>query len=904
MLEQDQISIFFDDICIPANSQEEICEKFTRFLQVARESRLKFDAPKTKICFERINYLGFEISESGVRPQKEKVAKLQNMPRPAGIREVRRYLGFVNYYGHMIPNLAHHAAPLFNLLRKENKTFIWTQECQDSFDYLKRCLCEYPVLCYADPLMEKHIFVDASTTNIGGIICQKYGETFRPISYASKRLNLSLKRQTIFSLEAFAVYYCLKTFAKYLVDRKAMIYTDCMAVSYLMRQQKLQPHLARYILYISTFNITLKHIPGKENPSDFLSRIICSLAEEQPWDKNQITPFFSYEILRKFQTKDQSVILIKEKLQEYPELSTRYFVEDGLLYRRKKDFPGSVDTIFAPLVLQNELVRAYHESLITGHQGIERTKQIIAQNFYWPGMHKTCENFVRACRLCNYRKRGAHKKLYSIEGIERCSGPGHTLSADVCGPLACTEKGNIYSFNMVDMFSKSIYTYPIPDQKADTLAHVIFTHICNHGSFQRLILDNFKSHKSAIFQGLCKLMNVQYIYTTFYSKKGTGNIERANRKIWDILAILQKSLPMTDWDNLTPLITASLNAMPCASVGYPPYFLERGRLFRLPWVPILTQGRLFYNEDDYVQKQKNYMKKVFEAAAEVNKRETERFVTARNKKASDEKFHVHQLIYIYFPQLVKYSGLKDSLPYCGPYMIICIKRDKTVYARSLMTNNVVKCHIERCKKYYGNQIFERKPDEFFHSGAEKVINHETQESGVSSDLPTLKSIKSTLNSTREQNVQGSSSDSEESLCDVPVRIDEISHAGTKIQRAIESDNESTNEEEGLEENEINLPTEQQNAPPIIQNQAQRDKLRLEGNDTNDGSLANNNVSNAESEFMGDAERDTIYESANSEVCDDEEELTMLDLIQPNQAETGGRALRDRNKLKQPDRYTP
>jgi len=735
------LSIFFDDLCLGSQNADEAFTNLNKIFALARSIRLKFSPSKTTLLAERVTYLGFELSKHGIQPERKKVANLLNMKKPTNQKDTRKLLGFLAYYNQLIDRFAYHAEPLNKLLRKENKNFIWSQDCEDAFNYLRSCLCNYPVLAFPDPTAQYYLFSDCSLKHCGGILCQKYDNIFRPVAFTSKKLNLSLKRQTIYTLETFAIYFCLRQFAKYLCNKTITVYTDCKAVSHILSQKQLPSHIARYVLYISTFNLTISHIPGETNPSDFLSRIVCNLNLEQPLNReNSLTPFFSYEIIRKFQEKDDTIILIKQKLSEIPELNLKYFVHNNLLYKRRSSKPGSTDVIFAPQHLQNEIVRAHHDSPFCSHEGAERTRLAISQTFYWKNMRKTCTQYVRACNLCNYRRRGAHNKNYSITAMPRPQGPGQVCELDVAGPLFLTDKNHRYFLNIIDIHTKHVSIYPLQDQSAVSIAHALFLYICQNGCMKQLILDNYSSHKSEIFKELCRLLRVEYIYTTFYSKKSTAAVERSIRRVWDVLSVLQKSHNTDQWDELIPLIGATINSLPCLSTGYPPFTLDRGRIFRLPWLPILNNSRLYYNTEHYVQKLGNNMKLIFDTASAINKKECEKFTRAHNKKASYQKFNVHQLIYIYFPQLLKRAGYKDSLPWAGPYSITTIKRDKTIYATSLATNNTVKVHIERCKPYYGNQIFELKGEDYFKT--DKIINKEKTTDESTHEQCSLKSIAS------------------------------------------------------------------------------------------------------------------------------------------------------------------
>ena len=68
---------------------------------------------------DKINYLGFEISNDGHRPPETCLPKIENTLTPANSKDIHKFLGLINYYRAHIPKLAEIAAPLYNLLNKK-----------------------------------------------------------------------------------------------------------------------------------------------------------------------------------------------------------------------------------------------------------------------------------------------------------------------------------------------------------------------------------------------------------------------------------------------------------------------------------------------------------------------------------------------------------------------------------------------------------------------------------------------------------------------------------------------------------------------------------------------------------------------------------------------------------------
>jgi hypothetical protein len=72
------------------------------------------------------------VSAKGIRPNKEKVAAIQSISIPTNQKEVRSFLGVVNYYRRFLGNMAGHIEPLNKLLRKNAKLEI-SPEVEESF---------------------------------------------------------------------------------------------------------------------------------------------------------------------------------------------------------------------------------------------------------------------------------------------------------------------------------------------------------------------------------------------------------------------------------------------------------------------------------------------------------------------------------------------------------------------------------------------------------------------------------------------------------------------------------------------------------------------------------------------------------------------------------------------------
>ena len=85
-----------------------------------------------------IDYLGYTLSDLGVRPNNKKVQAIQEFPRPTSAKAVKNFLGIVNFHRRYVKNMAAIARPLTALTRKDKTTgitvvFEWSAKYKEAF---------------------------------------------------------------------------------------------------------------------------------------------------------------------------------------------------------------------------------------------------------------------------------------------------------------------------------------------------------------------------------------------------------------------------------------------------------------------------------------------------------------------------------------------------------------------------------------------------------------------------------------------------------------------------------------------------------------------------------------------------------------------------------------------------
>ena len=138
---------YLDDTIIFSETAEQHLKHMQIVLAKLREANLKLKKSKCSFFNKEIHYLGHLLTTDGFKPQADKVKAIHGMKPPRNHKEVREFLGMVGYYRSFISRFADPARPMTKLIRKGIQ-FIWTDECQVGFEYLRTCLARDPILKY------------------------------------------------------------------------------------------------------------------------------------------------------------------------------------------------------------------------------------------------------------------------------------------------------------------------------------------------------------------------------------------------------------------------------------------------------------------------------------------------------------------------------------------------------------------------------------------------------------------------------------------------------------------------------------------------------------------------------------------------------------------------------------
>ncbi len=181
----DTVRVYIDDILhVTKGTWTEHLEVLDEVFNRLRKAGLKVNAKKSSFGAHELEYLGYNITRTGITPIAKKVKAIQAIKAPTTRKQLRGFIGMINFYRDMWKQRATLLAPLTALTSKD-VPFKWTDEHQLNFDTIKRVIGREVLLAYPDFNAPFQIHTDASKSQIGAVISQNG----KPIAFYLRKMN-------------------------------------------------------------------------------------------------------------------------------------------------------------------------------------------------------------------------------------------------------------------------------------------------------------------------------------------------------------------------------------------------------------------------------------------------------------------------------------------------------------------------------------------------------------------------------------------------------------------------------------------------------------------------------------------------------------------------------------------
>ena len=598
---------YLDDVIIASKTVHEHLDTLSEVLSRFAKAGLKLKLSKCSFLKRQISFLGHRVDREGIHALDDKIRAVCQFPTPTHVDQIRSFLGLAGFYRQFIKGFSQIAQPLTALLKK-NVPFSWSKDQETAFLSLKNALCHAPVLAFPDFERDFTLCTDASAIGLGAVLMQpdQLGK-MRAIAYASRLLNKAECNYSVTHREALAVVWALRHFRDLILGYQIHVRTDHYAVTELFKGNSLTGKFARWQLTVQEFNPSFSYIPGKSNTvADALSRNVAPISLitenhslptlEEIKALQRADPFCS-KLIYFLESGDASNL---PKMHMSP---LAFTLTDDVLYK-SANVPSHDQSLHnvSQLVIPNSLIEVIlyhvHDSPLAGHPGKDRCFRQAQRAYFWPTMRKDITRHCLLCQSCAQHRPSIHFEAKNL-AYPIPHAPWDSISVDIL-KLPLTDNGYQYLLVCVDSFSRFTILVPLKDKSAQSVAQAIINEIiCKHASPRALLSDNGAEFNNALLKEICDVFQIKKCNVVAYSPQANGKVERANRRILDILRHITAS--SSSWDNWIPQVACSLNSAIHSSCNESPHFILYGTDKRLPYEFLSSRPRPLYNLDDYVR---------------------------------------------------------------------------------------------------------------------------------------------------------------------------------------------------------------------------------------------------------------------------------------------------------------
>ncbi|XP_073064019.1 uncharacterized protein [Primulina eburnea] len=276
------VEVYVDDIMVKSKDSSQLVPDLVETFATLKSYGLKLNPQKCIFGVRSGKFLGYMVTERGIKANPEKVQAIQDMVSPRGPKDVQQLTGRIAALARFISRSAHRSLPFFRTLRKAKK-FEWGPDCEKAFTELKEYLAELPVL--AKPAAGEPLWVYLSATEgaMSSVLVKSEGSVQQPVYYVSHALKGAEIRYSGLEKLALALVMTARRLRPYFLSHPIVVLTNS-PLGRILTHSDMSGRLIKWTTELGEYDIQYEPRTSikAQALADFLAETV-HLENEDPW---------------------------------------------------------------------------------------------------------------------------------------------------------------------------------------------------------------------------------------------------------------------------------------------------------------------------------------------------------------------------------------------------------------------------------------------------------------------------------------------------------------------------------------------------------------------------------------------------------------------------------------------
>ena len=214
-----------------------------------------------------------------------------------------------------------------------------------------------------------------------------------------------------------------------------------------------------------------------------------------------------------------------------------------------------------------------------GHLGLERSLDLLKDQFYWPNMAQDMKAHIKECDMClRFKSRPQQTELHPIIAIH----PMELVHIDFLTVESGKADKDVNILMVTNHFTRYVQAFVTPTQTARVVAQTLLDKFFVHYNLpEKILSDQGRNFESSLIVKLCKVSKIKKLRTSPYRPQTTGQCGQFNATLISVLGTLPNDAK-TRWQDHVSTLVHAYNCTHSNAIGFSPYFLMYGRHLMLP----------------------------------------------------------------------------------------------------------------------------------------------------------------------------------------------------------------------------------------------------------------------------------------------------------------------------------